>query len=402
MKKIGIFFLLIFLFSCGQRAEEKKIIRYIQSGSKLNYMTEEAIRKFEKLYPEYQVKAEVIPWGQSEKQVLQDVAAGNPPGIAQIGTRNIPYLVQQDRLYPITLSRDEESDYFKSVLDAVSYQGKYYGLPRAMSSRALLWNKEIFKEANLDPEKGPETFNELIQFSKQILNKTGIPGYGMALKSGNDTVVFTLINFLYSNGGSLIKDGKVHVVNNPELKEVLELYQKLEPYSVPGMASFQQRDFRDIFGNGKVAMFIANTGTRKREVINKVDWKLGVIPHGQYGVFAVQVLVDTLVVFKDSKYPKQAEAFGKILTSPEFQFPYEQDDGLLAIRNDKDSKSLYEKDSYYTPFVSILDQSKGEPKFSNFLKYQSSIIEALQALILKKEPLENVLLKLQKNLEEAL
>ena len=396
---LGLAASFLFLAASGaEREPEARSIRYVQSGDALNAMTAEAVEAFEAEFPGYRVSAETLPWSVSQQQVMQDVAAGNAPEIAQVGSRTIPRFVSEDLLFPVSFS--DEASFFSSVLDAVRYDGGYWGFPRAMSSRALLYNTDLLAQAGITAP--PADFGEMVAAAAAVLDRTGVPGYGMALKTGDDTVVFNLINFLYANGGTLIRGGEVYVENNPNLREVLEMFAAIKPYSVPGMAAYQQRDFRAIFGNGQVGMFVANTGTRNRDVINQVNWKLTELPRGSMGVSAVQVLVDSLVVFKDSENPEMGAEFGRILISPEFQFPYEQADGLLMIRDDADSRELYASDPYYKPFISVLNDSRGEPKFRDFTAYQAAVIKALQDLILDEVPIDSVLARLQGDLEKAL
>lgn len=396
---LGLAASFLFLAASGaEREPEVQSIRYVQSGDALNAMTAEAVAAFEAEFPGYRVSAETLPWSVSQQQVMQDVAAGNAPEIAQVGSRTIPRFVSEDLLFPVSFS--DEASFFSSVLDAVRYDGGYWGFPRAMSSRALLYNTDLLAQAGISAP--PADFGEMVAAAAAVLDRTGVPGYGMALKTGDDTVVFNLINFLYANGGTLIRSGEVYVENNPNLREVLEMFMAIKPYSVPGMAAYQQRDFRAIFGNGQVGMFVANTGTRNRDVINQVNWELTELPRGSMGVSAVQVLVDSLVVFRDSENPEMGAEFGRILISPEFQFPYEQADGLLMIRDDADSRELYASDPYYEPFISVLNDSRGEPKFRDFTAYQAAVIKALQDLILDEVPLDSVLARLQGDLEKAL
>lgn len=396
---LGLAASFLFLAASGaEREPEVQSIRYVQSGDALNAMTAEAVEAFEAEFPGYRVTPETLPWSVSQQQVMQDVAAGNAPEIAQVGSRTIPRFVSEDLLFPVSFS--DEASFFSSVLDAVRYDGGYWGFPRAMSSRALLYNTDLLAQAGISAP--PADFGEMVAAAAAVLDRTGVPGYGMALKTGDDTVVFNLINFLYANGGTLIRSGEVYVENNPNLREVLEMFTAIKPYSVPGMAAYQQRDFRAIFGSGQVGMFVANTGTRNRDVINQVNWELTELPRGSMGVSAVQVLVDSLVVFRDSENPEMGAEFGRILISPEFQFPYEQADGLLMIRDDADSRELYASDPYYEPFISVLNDSRGEPKFRDFTAYQAAVIKALQDLILDEVPLDSVLARLQEDLEKAL
>ena len=49
--------------------------------------------------------------------------------------------------------------------------GAYWGMPTAVRSLALFWNKRLFKEAGLDPEKPPQTNDELLETAKKKLTK---------------------------------------------------------------------------------------------------------------------------------------------------------------------------------------------------------------------------------------
>ena len=63
-------------------------------------------------------------------------------------------------------------------------EGRYYGIPYTVDLSGLVWNKELFREAGLDPERPPETWDELIEYA-QKLTKTNDSGeveqYGFAI-----------------------------------------------------------------------------------------------------------------------------------------------------------------------------------------------------------------------------
>jgi multiple sugar transport system substrate-binding protein len=49
--------------------------------------------------------------------------------------------------------------------------GAYYGLPTAVRSLALFWNKKLFREAGLDPEKPPQTLAELVDDATRLTKR---------------------------------------------------------------------------------------------------------------------------------------------------------------------------------------------------------------------------------------
>ena len=49
--------------------------------------------------------------------------------------------------------------------------GDYYGLPTAVRSLALFYNKKLFQEAGLDPTKPPQTLDELLDAAKKTTKR---------------------------------------------------------------------------------------------------------------------------------------------------------------------------------------------------------------------------------------
>ncbi|MGL4730051.1 MAG: ABC transporter substrate-binding protein [Clostridium sp.] len=55
--------------------------------------------------------------------------------------------------------------------DYVQYNGFNIGVRMAETTAKLVWNKEIFEKAGLDPDKPPKTWDELVEYSRIIKSK---------------------------------------------------------------------------------------------------------------------------------------------------------------------------------------------------------------------------------------
>ena len=64
-----------------------------------------------------------------------------------------------------------ESEFFP-IVQQMKIDGKYYALPTAVRSLALFWNKTLFKEAGLDPERPPATLDELVDYAKKLTKRS--------------------------------------------------------------------------------------------------------------------------------------------------------------------------------------------------------------------------------------
>jgi multiple sugar transport system substrate-binding protein len=62
----------------------------------------------------------------------------------------------------------DTADIFPAPLGQCNYQGKTYCLPWGTDTYALFWNKDLFEAAGLDPEKPPQSMEELAEFAQKL------------------------------------------------------------------------------------------------------------------------------------------------------------------------------------------------------------------------------------------
>jgi len=65
----------------------------------------------------------------------------------------------------------DKSKLVSQVRNYYSIGGKLYSMPWNSSTPLLFYNKTMFKQAGLDPNKPPKTFSDVIQYSKKLLIK---------------------------------------------------------------------------------------------------------------------------------------------------------------------------------------------------------------------------------------
>ena len=157
-----------------------------------------------------------------------EVAAGNSPAVVQIGwsflnyfSDNFSYVPPQEVIeqhFPDdqTFLQDK---FLSNVLDlAKNKDGEQVGIPYSLSSPVLYINRDLLREAGLD-ENGPQTWQEVREFSKVIKEKTGKYGFYMQEPADN----WATQALLESNGARFITDGKASFAS----AEGIEAYQLL-------------------------------------------------------------------------------------------------------------------------------------------------------------------------------
>ncbi|WP_213452939.1 ABC transporter substrate-binding protein [Rhizomonospora bruguierae] len=171
---------------------------------------------------------------------------------------------------------------------AFSDGGKVYGVPTKNYSMGLVYNKNLFQQAGLDPKNPPKTWAEVRTAAKRIAALgNGIAGYSDYSAANTGGWHFTAE--LYSQGGRLVsEDGKKADFNNPMGRQVLQNLKDMR-YGDDSMGAKQLLQWPDLLTNaaaGKVGMFIgapdATTAIVTQFQGKYQDWAMGPMP-GQDG-----------------------------------------------------------------------------------------------------------------------
>jgi len=149
----------------------------------------------------------------------------------------------------------------------VTWKGKTYGVPTNNETMALIWNAGIFKEAGLDPESPPATWDDLVAYSKQIKDKTGKNGYGLVARPNAGNTPFRFMPQCWAYGGGALDEAEANpgykdvYINNAGTKAALQASYDMyvRDKSVPTSAlTNTQTENQDPFISGQLAMMISH------------------------------------------------------------------------------------------------------------------------------------------------
>lgn len=153
-------------------------------------------------------------------------------------------------------------DFLDGFMEDSYVDGKIYSIPFQRSTMVLFYNKDAFKEAGLDPEKPPVTWDEVADYGQKLTNENRY-GVGIALNSGSAQWAFTGFCLQNSaNGENLMtEDGKAVLFDTPENVEALQFWLDLQnKYNCMAPGIVQWTDLPTQFLAGEVAMIYHTTG----------------------------------------------------------------------------------------------------------------------------------------------
>ena len=191
--------------------------------------------------------------------------------------------------------------------------GKVYGVPVKNYSMGLVYNKNLFQQAGLDPKTPPKTWAEVRAAAKKISALgNGIAGYSEY--SAGNTGGWHFTAELYAQGGQIVStDGKKADFNNTMGKQVLQNLKDMR-YADNSMGDRQLLGWPDLLTNagaGKVGMFIgapdATTAIVTQFQGKYQDWAMGPMP-GQDGTAKGTLGGGEGYFFKKGLSPEQVKA----------------------------------------------------------------------------------------------
>lgn len=178
------------------------------------------------------VELTVTPNDDYVAKVGAAAGAGGLPDLFAADIVYIPSWVQQGLFQDISANIDGlpfKDTINKGHLAAGTYEDKEYILPFVLDLSMLFWNKDLFQEAGLDPEKPPASLQEYAAAAKKIqdLGKPDTYGTATGLNCGG-CLVFTWFPTVWAAGEQVMSpDGTQSLLASPTATQVYDVWRDL-------------------------------------------------------------------------------------------------------------------------------------------------------------------------------
>lgn len=344
----------------------------VDDGSELTLWTRAPLEKQAKLLVEAynashenQVKLTVVPNDDYVAKVGAAAGSDSLPDLFAADIVYVPNWVEQGLFQDLTANIDGldfKDEINQGHLAAGTSDGKEHVLPFVLDLSMLFWNKELYKEAGLDPEQGPTTLAEFAEDAKavQALNKPDTYGTATGLNCGG-CLVFTWFPSVWADGEQVMnKEGTESLLAEDGAKEVYSTWADLWKSGavLPSSKDEAGPTWTAGFTEGKVGVM-----PYPATLLSSTPFDVGVsgIP-GPKGGDSTFVGGDGIGVSKDSKKAAQSWNFLSWLMSEDAQV------GVLAKDNDVVSRSDLAENEYSSkdPRLVTINEvaSKGDTPYS--------------------------------------
>lgn len=165
----------VLLAACHRQppaAHGKIVIKYWE---KLNGFEADAVRAVVNDFNNSQdrIYVDFTSVSQIDNKFMLATAGGVPPDVAGIWSHMLPVYAENNALMPLDKLAAENNirrdQYIDVVWQLCCHRQHLWALPTTPSSIVLVWNKKLFREAGLDPEKPPRSIKELEEYNDKII-----------------------------------------------------------------------------------------------------------------------------------------------------------------------------------------------------------------------------------------
>jgi sn-glycerol 3-phosphate transport system substrate-binding protein len=164
--------------AAAQAAVELNMYYPVAVGGPITKVIDDMISEFEKANPDIKVKAVYAGnYDDTRVKALAALKAGQPVQLSVLFSIDVFELMDQDVLVPFdevaTSAGDKQwlSGFYPALMENSKAKGKIWGVPFQRSTIVMYHNKDAFKEAGLDPNKPPTTWDEMVAMSQKLVKK---------------------------------------------------------------------------------------------------------------------------------------------------------------------------------------------------------------------------------------
>ena len=368
------------------------------------------VKRWNEEHPKEKVTGQEIPAGETSEAVIQAaITAGNAPCLVwNVAPAAVPQFQRAGGLVPLD-SFDGGVEYAQKrtgdrVDQYISSDGKLYQLPWKSNPVMIIYNKDLFQKAGLDPENPKlATYDEFRGTAKTINSKLGIaPIWPSADQTFFQSWFDYYPTFIAASGGDqLVENGKAQFDSATGL-EVGDFWRSMyDAGLIP-----QESPAVDAFAEEKSAMSIV--GPWAVAIYTDLDWGVVPVPTPD-GKSPEEIYTfsdaKNVSIFSACKNQKTAFEYMKFATSEESDGRLLEMTGQMPLRGGLEQKyaDFFDENPLYAKFAEQSSRTVEVPNVQNSIEMWQKFRAAYsESVIFGKQPVDKAFPAAAKDIEEII
>lgn len=352
---------------------------------------DDTVADFKKDNPGIDVKVNIYPWADRDRQLQTAISGGKGPDIVYLIPDQLPKW--ENSLLPAEeyLPKATVQDYRENAIEAVSPQGNLLAAPLLMTVVTPVCNKKVFQQAGVTSM--PTSWDDFAalgpKFKSKGLYLTDYPA------DPASTLNTSFYIYLWEAGGDVFSaDGSKVAFNSPQGLEALKYLKKLvddklvDPQLLTKVPPAEQQ----AVAQNKVAC------TQSSAPLQLVDYwgkeNISVLAPFKKNKDITYGTVGSLAIFKRSAHKDEAGKFVAYVTQPDIMKKYLALPGYFSPRTSQ--SSLYASDPILGAEEKYLDLATVGPLHPQAREVMAALAPEIQGALLGKKSPEQALADAEK------
>ena len=268
----GLVLSLSIMFAYVQSALAVELTMYypVAVGGPLTKVVDGLVADFMKANPDIKVKAIYAGnYNDARIKALAALKSGKPAQLSVMFSIDIYELIEQDAIVPfddIVETAEEKAwlnGFFPALMGNGRTGGKTWGIPFQRSTIVMYYNKDAFRDAGLDPNKPPASWDELLSMGKKLVKKSGDKVDRWAIMIPSTGYPYWMFGALTMQNDQVLmnSDGNKTFFNAGPTVEALQFWQDLgNKHGIMPKGTIEWGTLRKNFLEGRTAMMWHSTG----------------------------------------------------------------------------------------------------------------------------------------------
>jgi multiple sugar transport system substrate-binding protein len=362
----------------------------------------ELIAAYEKRYPDVKVNLQQVPFAQFVKQMTVRFAAGNPPDIVHLPSRDFASFADQGWLEPLDdrLKSTDIPTSWPPLQSEMQWSGRTQGVLLMGYGGVLFYNEQRLKEANVALPRTPDEWLAAMKATTDA----GKGQFGLAtITAEHPNMVVEMASWVIGSGADWLKGGRYNFTD-PAVVKAIEGWRQSIAYAPKGTNSATARQ---LFIDGKVTFLRDGPwvwgAVAKAPAEVRPNLRIGALPFPVTPGGASNSL--HLAAKTDAKKKEAAWNFIQLAASPEWQSRYALT-GSPAPRKG----ALKPADLAANPHLKVINDEAAKARNlfpevqkvrADYNDFATLVTKAAMKMISTQEPTPKVLAELQSELERS-
>jgi len=257
----------------GSSSPSGTLTVWLMNGSAPDSVVSAVNADFKAKYPNVSVKVQIQQWSDVTTKLDTAFAGSTPPDVVELGNTLVAKYAAAGALTnvgPKKSSFENSSTWLQSLTDSCTVNGKLYCVPYYAGSRAVVYRKDMFQKAGVQP---PTTMDDWLQTGQKLMDANKADSSFSALYFPGK-YWYAALPFIWDAGGDIAAQGGGQwkgTLNSTQSQQGLTTLSKMVGSLSRADKTGDEARQDQAFVQGHIAMLIAN------------GWEIGVITDPKSG-----------------------------------------------------------------------------------------------------------------------